>query len=313
MLAIIYAIAENQFQLITSSQGRTAEVLFNAIFYALVLSLYFMLGFYAFEWFNALYSIGVESGDLKVLASEMDRLYNIVRDREDDVINDWSDIFKLPAFIVIWGFYYASYLFLVAMIILMRFAYAALFGFIYVWGTIAISLSVSMSWSPVSVWIQIFAFVLFWLFVEGLMIMLISGMFSVGIDRSFQGAIDASQISALFAYYSVFSVLNILLIAIVTFAPAITAILIARNESLSKTLVPYMSAGLAVGKFFTDIARSRTMTMTNKSIDKSAGLLMSSPALIDKMLNSKKDNMPLNSIGSKLEESLNPSNKDIKE
>ena len=205
VLAIIYAMAVNQFQLITSSKGRTAEVLYNAIFYGLVLSLYFMLGFYAFEWFNALYGIGGDSGDLRALTSEMDRLYALIEERDDDIINDWSDIFKLPGFLVVWGFYYGSYLFLVAMIIMMRFAHAALFGVIYVWGTIAIPLSASMAWAPVGTWALMFTFVLFWPFVEGLMIMLISGMFSVGIERSFEGAPDASQISALFTYYSVSS------------------------------------------------------------------------------------------------------------
>ena len=52
-------------------------------------------------------------------------------------------------------------------------------------------------------------------------------------------------------------------------APAITSILLVRNEALGRALVPYMAAGLAIGKFFTDIARSRTMGLTNKGIDNS--------------------------------------------
>ena len=270
LLAIVYAIAINQFQLITSSQGRTAEVLYNAIFYGLVLSLYFMLGFYAFEWFNALYGIGGESGDLKALTTEMDRLYSIVQDRDESFMG-WGDIFKLPAFLVVWGFYYASYLFLVAMIIMMRFAHAALFGVVYVWGTIAIPLSASMAWAPVGNWAMMFTFVLLWPFVEGLMIMLISGMFTLGLERSFVETPDATQVSALFSYFSVFSVLNVVLIAVVVSAPAVTSILLVRNEALGRALVPYMAAGLAIGKFFTDIARSRTMGVTNKSIDRTLG------------------------------------------
>ena len=313
LLAIVYAFAFNQFQLITSNQGRTAEVLYNAIFYGLVLSLYFLLGMYAFEWFNALYSLGGDSGDLRALTSEMDRLYQLVEGREADVINDWSDIFKLPGFLVVWGFYYASYLFLVAMIMLMRFAHAALFGVIYVWGTIAIPLSASMQWKLVGHWLSLFSFVLFWPFVEGLMIMLISGMFTVGIERSFSGAPDASQISALFSYYSVFSVLNILLISVVLSAPAITGIILARNEGLSRALVPYLAAGLTIGKFITDIARSRATGGANKTIDKSMAAAMVGVKFTNRLLSSDKEEKNNEMEGGRmtLESSLNSRVEDL--
>ncbi|MHB1951402.1 MAG: hypothetical protein ACYCQK_08005 [Acidiferrobacteraceae bacterium] len=226
LIAVYVRIAGTQFDSL-SGNGHWARAVRDIVFWAVVVSLYFYIGGLIAAYMNAVYSITATFGSVGSATAQMAHALAVVSaasSRLNPVLRGMIDLVSLPVRIVATLLYYGSLVVVVFLCAFTRITHAIGYSFAFVYGLIAIPVSVSGRVHLLRGWFLLYGFVLLWPATQGLVLALFDPVFSAAVK-----SVVARQ--ALVAWgptevYLLFTVLNLLLSAILILAPCIAYALV---------------------------------------------------------------------------------------
>ncbi len=231
-----------------AGEGRWARALRDIALWGTVLALYFALGTLLSGFMNAVYRSMDRIGSLHLITDQLAQLASQAAAKPDNITGIDSLLDNLAANLVkavMFLFYYATLLVLAFLAAFLKIANAIGYSVGFLWGLIAIPLSISGTLRLLRPWGHFFGTILLWPVVQALMLALFAPVFhhaaqALITDPAVSGA-DTSG-----AIYMLYSVLNLIVSAILVAAPFIAHALLASGTAAS-LVTPFTAAAVAAG------------------------------------------------------------------
>ena len=217
--------------------GSWEKMLADILAYSALLTLYIVVIWMVILSINAITSFADSVGSIETVTRRMEILFEAGKANQAD--DGWLMSMGVGITEAVgWAFFYFSLLLLTITMLVMRFAQAMILGLSFIWGEIAIPLSVVSGYKPLKGWMQWLLIGAFWPFVEAVIMVFIAG--------SFFGAshliIESGTSFATTDLYFLFTAINGLLWASIIAAPFITASLVRGDGSIAGTVMPFATA-----------------------------------------------------------------------
>lgn len=233
LIAVYVRIAGAQFDSLSGS-GQWACAIRDIAFWGVIVSLYFYIGGMIASYMNAVYSITGSLGSVGTVTAQMAHALAIVSAafaRLNPVMRGVMDLVSLPVRIVATLLYYGSLIVVVFLCALTRITHAIGYGFAFVYGLVAIPISISGRVQLLRGWSLFYGFVLLWPVVQGLVLALFDPVFAAAV-----AGIVAHRSLVRWGpteVYLLFTVLNLLLSAVLIIAPCIAYALVNNAPSVA--------------------------------------------------------------------------------
>jgi hypothetical protein len=244
--------------------GKWAAALRDMTGWGVVLGLYAAIGYYVVDLFNAIYVWADGKGSLARLLSEYGSIADKMNARFDNAsagstILNWS--FSLPAAVAGLA-YYLTRILADFVYIFLKVANVLVYGVAYIWGLIAIPMSISTSFRILRGWGLLLGLSLVWPLVQALLLAIFITLFAnagniIANDTSLNDSLATASL------YSLFAVLNLLLIAVLVAAPFIANALVANAPAAAGIVTPFVGAALAAGAGFARATEKSTGAIKN--------------------------------------------------
>ena len=245
VIAIYTRTMETQLDGLVSG-GRWAAAIRDMVGWGVVLGLYAMIGSYIIDLMNAIYAWGESIGSLDMLMKSY-----------SDIMKKWSDrlnmddlslasLVSTPVVMFTGLAYYMTLILATFVALFFKVANVLVYGVAYIWGLIAIPMSISTTFSILRGWGLLMGLALLWPFVTSLFLAIFASLFAnaagiVAEDTTLNAAIALSNI------YLLFSVLHLLLIAVLVASPFVAQALVANVPAAAGIVTPFVGAALAAG------------------------------------------------------------------
>jgi len=245
IIAIYTRTMETQLDGLVSG-GKWAAALRDMVGWGVVLGLYAAIGFYIIDFMNAVTAWSESIGSLSTITKS----YSAVMQKWSDklVMSDINIVSLLasPAVLFYGLTYYVTQVLVTFVALFLKIANVLVFGVAYIWGLIAIPISISTTFRILRGWALLMGFALLWPFITALFIALFSAPFTdfaetIAITPGLNAAAALSNI------YLLFSILHLLLIAVLIAAPFVAQGLVANTASAAGIVTPFVGAALAAG------------------------------------------------------------------
>jgi hypothetical protein len=232
----------------SNSSGMWSRAVRDFVMWGIVLALYFGFGNLIINFANDIYRWADEIGGLKLLTSDMSAASKVIDAKLKAQSMGSSFLTGLATgagtLSFITGlFYYLSLLIVAFLVAALKIAHALIFGFAFIWGLIAIPLSVSQSIKLLRGWALLLGFALLWPLVQALLIALIRPTM-IGALLMISNA-DANAGVEMMSADLIMTVLNLLFAATVIAAPYLTSALVNNSPAAATMVTPFVSAALA--------------------------------------------------------------------
>ncbi len=233
LIAVYVRIAGAQFDSLSGS-GHWARAIRDIAFWGVIVSLYFYIGGVIASYMDAVYAITGTLGSVGAVTAQMAHALAIVSAafaKLNPVMRGVMDLVSLPVRIVATLLYYVSLIVVVFLCAFTRITHAIGYGFAFVYGLIAIPISISGRVHLMRGWSLFYGFVLLWPVVQGLVLALFDPVFAAAV-----AGIVAHQELVRWGpteVYLLFTVLNLLLSAVLVLAPCIAYALVNNVPSVT--------------------------------------------------------------------------------
>ena len=249
LLAIYIRIMETQLSGLTQGP-KWGEALKDIVMWGTVISVYFGLFALVSAFVNPIYAWIEQPGSIGAITDKFNEINAALGEqyRNQTTGEKVTDLaFAAVSSPLQVGAVSAYYLTLYAaayVTALLKIAHAYAFGVAFVWGLIAIPISISKNMKLSRGWALLVGFTLAWPLIQGVMIALFAPLFSNAADHIIHGFNGLSTVKSLDVNL-LFSTVHLLLIAILIAAPFVTARLIANTSSGGEMVMPFVGAALA--------------------------------------------------------------------
>lgn len=232
----------------SNSSGMWSRAVRDFVMWGVVLALYFSFGNLIINFANDIYRWADEIGGLKLLTADMSAASKTIdaklkaQSMGSSMLTGLATGAGTLSFIT-GVFYYLSLLIVAFLVAALKIAHALIFGFAFIWGLIAIPLSVSQSIKLLRGWALLLGFALLWPLVQALLIALIRPTM-IGALNMISNA-DANAGVEMMSADLIMTVLNLLFAATVIAAPYLTSALVNNSPAAAAMVTPFVSAALA--------------------------------------------------------------------
>lgn len=247
IVSMYIRLMETQLNALTGS-GKYGTALRDMMGWGFVLGAYYMLGQYVIGFFNAVYGWVDGFGSLKATMDAYEKIMTAnsaaVKEQASTMGGLLSVAAWSPAAVASEFIYLVTLILLSAIAAFLRVANALAFNVAFIWGLIAIPMSISTTFKILRGWALLLSFALVWPVIQGLLIGMFGLMFTeaAGKITAMKGTGAIAQASEIML---LFSVMNLLLIAVLVCAPLIANALVSNASAATGIVMPFVAAATA--------------------------------------------------------------------
>lgn len=248
VVSISIRMLETQAGVLVGS-GKFGTAVRDIALWTFVLGAYFMLGNLLIDFFNPIYAWVDRYGSLNQTTAVLEALMK--QNKIDSAADGLSitNILASPLVLFAMFFYYATLILLAFLTVFLKLANVMAFGLAFIWGLVAIPLSISQTFKILRGWALLLAFSLAWPFVLGLCMMMFSLLFENAAHSLMQMPESSTTLRAV-NLYLLFAVLHLVLVAVLVAAPLIANSLVANAPSGVGVVMPFAGAAMAAAASF---------------------------------------------------------------
>lgn len=245
IMAMMIRMTETQLGTLAGN-NKYGEMIRDIFLYGTMMALYSGIGVLVVIFCNAIYDWMDSIGSLK----EAMRAYTDIMTKNEDSIKAGgitvSGLIAAPFVVIGELLYYGSLVIVSFLSLFLKIANAMTFGVAFIWGLIAIPVSVSKTFNILRGWAWLMALSLVWPIVQGLMMAMFILLFkNAGSD--FVSMPDIDPMTRHFDLMMLFSVLNLLLGAVLVAAPFVANALVTNASAASGIIMPFVGAAMTAG------------------------------------------------------------------
>jgi len=252
LISIYIRLMETQISALVDGGGY-GRALKDIILWSFVLGSYFAIGNLISDFFNAIYAWLETFGSIKVT---MESYARIMEKNKIAVNGEGVSVISLvssPYVVFAELFYYGTLIIMSAMSAFLKIANILILGLGFIWGLIAIPISISTTFRILRGWAFIMAFALVWPIVQSILMAMFGMLFANAADTT-QSFKEVSPMLNSANIMMLFAVMNILLCCVLVCAPLIANSLVTNSSSAAGVVMPFVgaaaAAGAAMGKQF---------------------------------------------------------------
>jgi hypothetical protein len=245
LMAIYMRLMETQIDALTGS-GKYGTALKDILLWGFVLGAYYAIGALVMEFFNQIYAWLDTFGSLK---STMDAYSNIMQKNAKEMAASGitlTAVVSAPYNLIAMFLYYGSLIIVAFIAAFLKIANVMAFGIAFIWGLIAIPISISTTFKILRGWAYLLALALVWPIIQALLVAMFSMLFSNSADTLMQ-ITDADPSLRAANIMMLFAVMNLLFAAILVAAPLIANALVTNSSAASGIVMPFVAAAVAAG------------------------------------------------------------------
>jgi hypothetical protein len=245
LMAIYMRLMETQIDALTGS-GKYGTALKDILLWGFVLGAYYAIGALVMEFFNEIYAWLDTFGSLK---STMDAYSNIMQKNAKEMAASGitlTAVVSAPYNLIAMFLYYGSLIIVAFIAAFLKIANVMAFGIAFIWGLIAIPISISTTFKILRGWAYLLALALVWPIIQALLVAMFSMLFSNSADTLMQ-ITDADPSLRAANIMMLFAVMNLLFAAILVAAPLIANALVTNSSAASGIVMPFVAAAVAAG------------------------------------------------------------------
>lgn len=245
IIAIYTRTLETQLDSLVTG-GRWAAALRDMAGWGVVLGLYGAIGYYLIDFMNSIYAWADSKGSLDALMKTF-----------SDILAKWSDKLSIkdlsvtnllgtPVVLFTGLAYYLTLILATFVAMFLKVANVLVYGFAYIWGLIAIPMSITRTFALNRGWALLMGLSLLWPFVQAMFLAVFTVLFSNAANVMVADP-DMNPALALSNVYMLFSVMHLLLIAVLIASPFIAQALVANAPAAAGVVTPFVGAAIAAG------------------------------------------------------------------
>lgn len=229
-----------------SGGGKYGTALRDMLLWSFVLGSYYSIGNLIFTFFNPIYAWLDSFGSL---AATMQSFTDVMA--QSKAASEASGItlvgiLSSPYALIAMFFYYATLVVVAFITSFLKIANVLVFGIAFIWGLIAIPISISTTFNILRGWALLLAFALVWPIVQGLLMAMFAMLFTNSANSLM--AITGTDATVRAANIMIlFSVMHLLLAAVMVAAPFITNALVSNTSAATGVVMPFVAAATAAG------------------------------------------------------------------
>lgn len=228
--------------------GKYGTAVRDMMGWGFALGAYYAIGSHVVGFFNAVYGWIDGFGSLKATMDAYEKIMTAnsaaVKEQASTMGGLLSVAAWSPAAVASEFIYLVTLILLSAIAAFLRVANALAFNTAFIWGLIAIPMSISTTFKILRGWALLLAFALVWPIIQGLLVGMFGLMFTeaAGKITAMQGTGAIAQASEIML---LFSVMNLLLIAVLICAPLIANALVSNTSAATGIVMPFVAAATA--------------------------------------------------------------------
>lgn len=245
LIAIYIRLMETQIDALAGS-GKYGTALRDILLWGFVLGAYYAIGALIMGFFNEIYAWLDTFGSLK---ATMDAYSNIMQKNAKEMAASGitlTAVVSAPYNLIAMFLYYGSLIIVAFISAFLKIANVMAFGIAFIWGLIAIPISISTTFKILRGWAYLLALALVWPIIQALLMAMFSMLFSNSADTLMQ-ITDADPSLRAANIMMLFAVMNLLFAAILVSAPLIANALITNSSAASSIVMPFVGAAVAAG------------------------------------------------------------------
>lgn len=244
LMAVSIRIMETQLEGLTSG-GKWSSALKDIFMLGAAIGVYFGAFALIAVFANTIYAWIEHTGSISAITDRFNGIIDGIKAKrgEQSYLDFALGITAVPFQAISLPFYEGTLLLAAFFTLFLKLAHAFGFGVAFVWGLIAIPMSVTSNLKLLRGWGLLVGFILAWPLVEGLIISLFAPMFQNSADRLVQD-INTNADWNLVGVHLLFGLAHLLLVAILVAAPMITVYLTANAASGGALILPFGAAAM---------------------------------------------------------------------
>jgi len=240
LLALYVRLLETQFDTVLGATGRLAQALRDIAVWGVVLVVYFAAGDLINHFLNALYRDMGRMGSLRSVAQQMAAILKVAAKGPSGAWGTLKEINALPLTLATVLLYYTTLVLTTFLEALLRITQAIGYEFAFLYGLIAIPISLSRTFSLLRGFAKLMGFFILWPIVQALLLSVFSPLFLKAVS-DLQWMLGKADYMLIYAHM-LFTILNLILCAVLCAAPYITASLIENAGAAHPLIEPHLRA-----------------------------------------------------------------------
>ena len=248
IVAMYIRLLETQLGALVGS-GKYGVAIRDALLLSFLLGVYFTLGGLIVDFMNPFYAWLDKIGSLKT-ATDAFKEYTVYiksQTKSQNLLEDIVGLGAAPYTAVCSLFFYGTLIGVTFITMFLKIALVMVFGIAFMWGLIAIPISISTTFKILKGWVLLYAFSLTWPIIQGLLLALFVGLFIKSVNAMIADPANSNAQLLAGDIMLVFSVLHLLMIAVMIAAPFIAVSLITNSMAAGGIVMPFVAAAMAAG------------------------------------------------------------------
>jgi len=245
IIAIYVRTVETQLDALVSG-GKWAAAIRDMVGWGTVLALYAAIGYYVIDFMNAIYDWAEKLGSMKTMMQQFEVIVSKVEGRMKTDSPSSLDLLSTPYLLFTSLMYYVTIILVQFVALFLKVANVMVYGIAYIWGLIAIPMSISTSFRLLRGWGLLMGLALVWPFVLAMSLAIFSLLFENAANVLVLDP-EANAAATLGSVYMLYSILNLVTIAVLVASPFIAQALVANTPAVAGVVAPFVGAALAAG------------------------------------------------------------------
>jgi hypothetical protein len=249
ILAIAIAIRSFEEKITLASGGETDYQKFftTTMLVAIAMGAYFVVAWMVINFFNSIYGMIDTSDSVQRMTQQLDGVISKLLAKEYEF--SFSDVIDSAYAVFATVTYAITFCMLILAILLMRIAHALLVSYCIFWGAAVLPMSVTTGLKQLAPWRMLCILALTWPIVDALFMYLISGSFSVMLEK---GGLNIDNVTSwsmgtLVFYMAAFSIINLILVATTLSAPFVAQGMANGTGNVTGMIGSFGAAAIAAG------------------------------------------------------------------
>lgn len=245
IVAIFIRLMETQVDALVSG-GKYGTAIRDILMWTFVLGTYFAICTLVIDFFNPIFAWLDQYGSLKTVM----KVFADFSDKNDALHatqgQSLTTVLSTPYYVVSVLFYYGTLIMLAFLTAFLKVANVMAFGVGFIWGLIAIPISISTTFKILRGWGFLVGFTLVWPIIQGLMLWMFSLLFSNSMN-SLTAIPDSNSTLQAANVMMLFATMHLLMCAVMVAAPFIANSLVTNTPAGAGIVMPFVGAAIAAG------------------------------------------------------------------
>ena len=245
IISIYIRLMETQIDAFAGT-GKYGTALRDMMLWSFVLGSYYAIGNLIIDFVNPIYTWLDGFGSLTSTMKSFSHVLEQNKIASDNSGITLIGILSAPYALIAMLLYYFTLVIVAFIAAFLKIANALTFGVAFVWGLIAITVSISTTFNILRGWGLLLAFSLVWPIVQGLLMAMFAMLFTNSASTLMQIP-DADATVRIANIMMLFAVMHLILAAVMVAAPFIANALVSNTSAASSIVMPFVAAATAAG------------------------------------------------------------------